>query len=114
MDIENSMVIGAADDYECKGREASRDEIQEHNMKRLDFIMLLMAGQFVPFGRTAIDITEAFGDMPQTFLNRFADVDNETLKNMVITGQLTEWTEDLKFACGLLADVNGLEWLEND
>lgn len=110
MSVENSMVVGAQDEYDNLNREPTVCEQRKVQNARRKFISRILSGHKPDlYGGERFDLGDVWELMPPDFLDEYKNTDDETLCKLFLSAKLGKWLEAIQIAAGKLADHAGYE-----
>lgn len=110
MSVENSMVVGAQDEYDNLNREPTVCERRMYRCQRAEFISRLLMGEpATAKNGITFDLGDVWDLMPPDFYSDYTSYDNDYLNELYLSGKMGKWAEATQIAAGKLADHAGYE-----
>ena len=105
MDTENSMVVGATEEYERQNGECTDKEMAERYFARKDFAYSVLTGGEHKGKNGLYDFGDVLASMPKPFVDEFHWADDATIFKLFTEGLIPEWAGEFRKQVFIMADT---------
>jgi hypothetical protein len=102
---ENSMVVGATEEYEKQNGEYLDEEVRTRNFERFKFVKVILAGGQASGKNGKYFFGDILATMPQRFADEFQWAEDSTILRIWLDGSIPEWETELTKQAFILADT---------